>query len=160
VSRLLYIQRTQSLKPSTPHFAVHLLDRVLTKRDVQRSQDSFHLLATVLIKIASDYREDPLRLEHIWLGDGAWYKRVEKEVVAILGHQLDWPGPFAFLDQYLASTVCYKSDASKLRALAAFLLEVSLFNNRIASQPPSVVAAAAYCMAVTMLEGGPWVRCY
>jgi hypothetical protein len=74
--------------------------------------------------------------------------------------QLDWPGPFVFLVQYLASTVCYKSDASTLRALAAFLLKVSLFNNRMVSQLPSVVAAAAYYMAVTMLEGAPWVRCY
>ena len=160
MSRLLYVQRTQSLKPSTLHLAVHLLDRVLAERHLEHSQDSFHLLVTILVKIASDCNEDArFRLEGIWLGSEAWYKQEEEQVLAVLGRRLDWPGPFVFLDQYLASTVCCKSDVSTLRALAAFLLDVSLFDESTASQLPSVAAAAAYCMAVTMLEGAPWVRC-
>jgi hypothetical protein len=96
----LYVQRTQRLKPLTLHLAVHLLDRILAKRDLQRNQDSLHLLATILVKIASDYNEDArFRVEHIWLGDEACYKREENEVFAILDRQLNWPGPFVFLDQ-------------------------------------------------------------
>lgn len=161
VARLIYIQRTQSLKPETLHLTVHLLDRILAKRRLQHDRDSFHLLATILVKIASDYNEDArFRLEHIWIGSETEYKREQELVLAILDRRLDWPGPFVFLDHYLASTVCSKSDVSTLRALAAFLLEVSLFNDSVVSQLPSVVAAAAYCMAVTMLEGAPWVRSY
>ncbi|KAJ8110221.1 hypothetical protein OPT61_g6880 [Boeremia exigua] len=157
VSRLLYVQRTQRLKPLTLHLAVHLLDRILAERHLEHSEDSFHLLVTIPVKIASDYNEDArFRLERIWLGSQAWYEQENEQVSAVLGRRLNWPGPFMFLDEYLASTVCSRSDVSTLRALAAFLLEASLFNETMVSQLPSVVAAAAYYVAVAMLEGAPW----
>ncbi len=137
------------------YFAVHLFDRILAECHLENSEGSFRLLVTILVMIARNCNEDAcFRLERMWLGSKAWYKwEEERQVSAVLGCRLNWPGLFVFPSEYLASTACFKSDVSTPRALAAFLLESSLFNEPILLQLPSVVAAAAYYTAAVMLKG-------
>jgi hypothetical protein len=79
-------------------------------------------------------------------------------------YNLGWPSPLFFLNELLYGSsklpLASVEGPYDVEHLATFFLRFSLFNKELVEQLPSVVAAAAYCLAVSMLRAAPWVSSY
>lgn len=127
--------------------------------------ESVPVLAAVLVKTAGAYEDDDFwgcKIAHVWLGDKDLFRRKEVELLKVLDYEVGWPGPLFFLDELLkkltSMSIVLDSALPSSAEVTALLLKVSLLNTALVQQLPSVVAAAAYCLGIAMVEEAPWVR--
>ena len=137
--------------------AVYLLDCVLGKRVVAPKKDK--LLAAILIKNAGTYEDNSFTdrdIGNLWTGDQEHFRHVEREVLEVLEYEKRWKGPLLFVNELSNNLISIPVSLDNLlpssAETTAFILKVSLFNSAMALQLPSLVAAAAHCLAVSIVE--------
>ncbi|KAI8601898.1 cyclin-like protein, partial [Dissophora ornata] len=154
----------------TLFLAVHILDRVITRRmhypeRSNRLHRDHRVIGLVCLMIAGKYEEMTnhnyrlLMFLHIAKGlklqgeiDVGILQRNERDVLKILDYRLGWPGPLSFLRR------CSRADEGDqfARTGAKFVLELMMLDIRFLHYMPSLQAAAAIFVARFALGRTAW----
>ncbi|XP_078512132.1 cyclin-A1 [Lissotriton helveticus] len=145
---LVEVGEEYKLRPETLYLAVNFLDRFLSCMSVLRGK--LQLVGTAAILLASKYEEiyPPEVDEFVYITDDTYTKkqllRMEHLLLKVLAFDLTVPTTNQFLLQYLQRHgVCVKTEN-----FARYVAELSLLDAEpFLKYLPSLVAAAAYCLA-------------
>ncbi|CCH60075.1 hypothetical protein TBLA_0C02660 [Henningerozyma blattae CBS 6284] len=144
------------LLSETLYLAINIMDRFLSEQIIPI--DKLQLVGTSALFIASKYEEvySPSIKSFVIETDGACtiseIKDSEKFILKILGFKLNYPNPMNFLrriskaDDYHVQT----------RAIAKFLLEITIIDFNLFDKAPSICAAASMFLARKLYKRGPW----
>ncbi|XP_006874440.1 PREDICTED: cyclin-A1 [Chrysochloris asiatica] len=148
VDWLVEVGEEYKLRTETLYLAVNFLDRFLSCMSVLRGK--LQLVGTAAILLASKYEEvyPPEVDEFVYITDDTYTKRqllrMEHLLLKVLAFDLTVPTTNQFLLQYLRRQgVCIRTEN-----LAKYVAELSLLEaDPFLRYLPSVIAAAAYCLA-------------
>ncbi|XP_069061622.1 cyclin-A1 [Pleurodeles waltl] len=148
VDWLVEVGEEYKLRAETLYLAVNFLDRFLSCMSVLRGK--LQLVGTAAILLASKYEEiyPPEVDEFVYITDDTYSKkqllRMEHLLLKVLAFDLTVPTINQFLLQYLQRHgVCVKTEN-----FARYVAELSLLDSEpFLKYVPSLVAAAAYCLA-------------
>jgi hypothetical protein len=160
INWLVEVQEYFHLCPEVLFLAVNYIDRFLSCKCI--CNDRLQLVGIVALSIAAKFEStwNPSMTRFVNMCDNAYttkdISKAEVYMLQKLNHDLGWPGPLNFLRRINDGIDDYNPEA---RMLAKYLLEVTIMDERFVAERPSVVAAAAYCLAIYMLKMGDWVRC-
>ncbi|XP_069496765.1 cyclin-A1 [Ambystoma mexicanum] len=148
VDWLVEVGEEYKLRAETVYLAVNFLDRFLSCMSVLRGK--LQLVGTAAILLASKYEEiyPPEVDEFVYITDDTYTKkqllRMEHLLLKVLAFDLTVPTTNQFLLQYLQRHgVCVKTEYFARYVAELSLLEAEPFLKYV----PSLVAAAAYCLA-------------
>ena len=156
---LIGILSKSPFQQETIYLTINYMDRFLSLHEVSR--DKLLLVVTVALLIATKYQEgEPIRIRDLQRLCKNTYKAkdfLKAEIIMLekLQYRLGWPVPLIFL-----SRINEKDEGElKHRAtiMAQYFLEAILVDKSFVAMRPSITAAAAYCLARSML-GSEWVR--
>ncbi|XP_071760080.1 cyclin-A1 [Centroberyx gerrardi] len=158
VDWLMEVSQEYKLRSETLYLAVNYLDRFLScTASVKRGK--LQLVGTAAILLAAKYEEifPPELEEFVYITDSTYTKkqlvRMEHVFLRVLAFNMAVPTTYQFLRQYMSiQSVCSKTDSLALYVAELSLLEVDPF----LQYAPSVVAAAAYCLANYTLNKALW----
>lgn len=135
------------LLPETLYLCVNIIDRYLSEKRVVRNK--LQLVGVTALLIACKYEEiyPPEVKDCVYITDRAYTRQdvldMEAEVVKTLSFTLTVPTGHQFLQRFL-----YVSQSSALaRNLASFYMERMLQEHTALQFKPSLLAAAAVCLA-------------
>ncbi|KAI8867856.1 hypothetical protein GQ42DRAFT_126123 [Ramicandelaber brevisporus] len=140
----------------TLFMAVNLIDRFLTMNVV--SLQKFQLVGITALFIAAKYEEIvvPPLASFLYLTDGGYsaneVKQAERYMLNALKFDVGYANPLNFLRR-ISKADDY--DAAS-RTLAKYLMEMQCVHHKLIQYPPSLLAAAALCLARKMINKGPW----
>ncbi|XP_031540480.1 cyclin-A1 isoform X1 [Vicugna pacos] len=148
VDWLVEVGEEYKLRAETLYLAVNFLDRFLSCMSVLRGK--LQLVGTAAILLASKYEEiyPPEVDEFVYITDDTYTKRqllrMEHLLLKVLAFDLTVPTTNQFLLQYLRRQgVCVRTEN-----LAKYVAELSLLEaDPFLKYLPSLIAAAAYCLA-------------
>ncbi|XP_004577586.2 cyclin-A1 [Ochotona princeps] len=148
VDWLVEVGEEYKLRAETLYLAVNFLDRFLSNMSVVRGK--LQLVGTAAILLASKYEEiyPPEVDEFVYITDDTYSKRqllrMEHLLLKVLAFDLTVPTTNQFLLQYLKRQgVCIRTEN-----LAKYVAELSLLDgDPFLKYLPSLIAAAAYCLA-------------
>nr|XP_019591975.1 PREDICTED: cyclin-A1 isoform X1 [Rhinolophus sinicus]XP_019591976.1 PREDICTED: cyclin-A1 isoform X1 [Rhinolophus sinicus]XP_019591978.1 PREDICTED: cyclin-A1 isoform X1 [Rhinolophus sinicus]XP_019591979.1 PREDICTED: cyclin-A1 isoform X1 [Rhinolophus sinicus]XP_019591981.1 PREDICTED: cyclin-A1 isoform X1 [Rhinolophus sinicus]XP_019591982.1 PREDICTED: cyclin-A1 isoform X1 [Rhinolophus sinicus] len=148
VDWLVEVGEEYKLRAETLYLAVNFLDRFLSCMSVLRGK--LQLVGTAAILLASKYEEiyPPEVDEFVYITDDTYTKRqllrMEHLLLKVLTFDLTVPTTNQFLLQYLRRQgVCVRTEN-----LAKYVAELSLLEaDPFLKYLPSLIAAAAYCLA-------------
>ncbi|XP_004435385.1 PREDICTED: cyclin-A1 [Ceratotherium simum simum] len=148
VDWLVEVGEEYKLRAETLYLAVNFLDRFLSCMSVLRGK--LQLVGTAAILLASKYEEiyPPEVDEFVYITDDTYTKRqllrMEHLLLKVLAFDLTVPTTNQFLLQYLRRQgVCIRTEN-----LAKYVAELSLLEaDPFLKYLPSLIAAAAYCLA-------------
>ncbi|KAM4859566.1 cyclin-A1 isoform 1-T3 [Thomomys bottae] len=148
VDWLVEVGEEYKLRAETLYLAVNFLDRFLSCMSVLRGK--LQLVGTAAILLASKYEEiyPPEVDEFVYITDDTYTKRqllrMEHLLLKVLAFDLTVPTTNQFLLQYLRRQgVCIRTEN-----LAKYVAELSLLEaDPFLKYLPSVIAAAAFCLA-------------
>uniref|UniRef100_G3VMK8 Cyclin A1 n=1 Tax=Sarcophilus harrisii TaxID=9305 RepID=G3VMK8_SARHA len=148
VDWLVEVGEEYKLRAETLYLAVNFLDRFLSCMSVLRGK--LQLVGTAAILLASKYEEiyPPEVDEFVYITDDTYTKRqllrMEHLLLKVLAFDLTVPTTNQFLLQYLQKQgVCLRTEN-----LAKYVAELSLLEaDPFLKYVPSLIAAAAYCLA-------------
>ncbi|XP_054442642.1 cyclin-A1 [Pteronotus mesoamericanus] len=148
VDWLVEVAEEYKLRAETLYLAVNFLDRFLSCMSVLRGK--LQLVGTAAILLASKYEEiyPPEVDEFVYITDDTYTKRqllrMEHLLLKVLAFDLTVPTTNQFLLQYLRRQgVCVRTEN-----LAKYVAELSLLEaDPFLKYLPSLIAAAAYCLA-------------
>ncbi|KAG5204118.1 hypothetical protein R6Z07F_009930 [Ovis aries] len=148
VDWLAEVGEEYKLRAETLYLAVNFLDRFLSCMSVLRGK--LQLVGTAAILLASKYEEiyPPEVDEFVYITDDTYTKRqllrMEHLLLKVLAFDLTVPTTNQFLLQYLRRQgVCIRTEN-----LAKYVAELSLLEaDPFLKYLPSLIAAAAYCLA-------------
>ncbi|KAK2502576.1 hypothetical protein MC885_000421 [Smutsia gigantea] len=148
VDWLVEVGEEYKLHSETLYLAVNFLDRFLSCMSVLRGK--LQLVGTAAILLAAKYEEiyPPEVDEFVYITDDTYTKqqllRMENLLLKILAFNLMVPTTNQFLLQYLRrQSVCVRTEN-----LAKYIAELSLLEaDPFLKYLPSLIAAAAYCLA-------------
>ncbi|XP_029393701.1 cyclin-A1 [Mus pahari] len=157
VDWLVEVGEEYKLRTETLYLAVNFLDRFLSCMSVLRGK--LQLVGTAAILLASKYEEiyPPDVDEFVYITDDTYTKRqllrMEHLLLKVLAFDLTVPTTNQFLLQYLRRQgVCIRTEN-----LAKYVAELSLLEaDPFLKYLPSLVAAAAYCLANYMVNRHFW----
>nr|XP_058132924.1 cyclin-A1 isoform X2 [Dasypus novemcinctus] len=148
VDWLVEVGEEYRLRAETLYLAVNFLDRFLSCMSVLRGK--LQLVGTAAVLLASKYEEiyPPEVDEFVYITDDTYTKRqllrMEHLLLKVLAFDLTVPTTNQFLLQYLRRHgVCAVTENLAKYAAELSLLEADPFLKHL----PSVIAAAAYCLA-------------
>ncbi|XP_071389217.1 cyclin-A1 [Centroberyx affinis] len=158
VDWLMEVSQEYKLRSETLYLAVNYLDRFLScTASVKRGK--LQLVGTAAVLLAAKYEEifPPELEEFVYITDNTYTKkqlvRMEHVFLRVLAFNMAVPTTYQFLRQYMSiQSVCSKTDSLALYVAELSLLEVDPF----LQYAPSVVAAAAYCLANYTLNKALW----
>ncbi|XP_060751995.1 cyclin-A1 [Tachysurus vachellii] len=157
VDWLVEVSEEYKLCSETVHLAVNYLDRFLSCMSVLRGK--LQLVGTAAILLAAKYEEiyPPELNEFVYVTDDTYTKkqllRMEHLMLKVLSFDMTAPTSHQFLMQYiLEEAVCVKTANLALYVSELSLLEVDPFQHYL----PSMIAAAAYCLANYTLNRALW----
>ncbi|XP_060765611.1 cyclin-A1 [Neoarius graeffei] len=157
VDWLVEVAEEYKLCSETVCLAVNYLDRFLSYMSVLRGK--LQLVGTAAILLAAKYEEiyPPEVDEFVYITDDSYTKkqllRMEHLMLKVLSFDMAAPTSHQFLMQYiLEGTVCVKTANLALYVSELGLLEVDPSLQYL----PSVIAAAAYCLANYTLNRAFW----
>lgn len=158
VDWLVEVGEEYKLRTETLYLAVNFLDRFLSCMSVLRGK--LQLVGTAAILLASKYEEiyPPDVDEFVYITDDTYTKRqllrMEHLLLKVLAFDLTVPTTNQFLLQYLRRQgVCIRTEN-----LAKYVAELSLLEaDPFLKYLPSLVAAAAYCLANYIVNRHFWV---
>lgn len=148
VNWLEEVHRKFHLVPETLYLAVHIMDRFLSKAQVPRRR--LQLVAMTSLLIASKYEEiyPPEVRDCVYMSDRAYTRQdvidTEAEILAKLHFMISAPTAYPFLTRFLSIT----GATSTMQYAANYYLERVLLEHEILRYRPSLVAAAAVCLAI------------
>ncbi|XP_062051351.1 cyclin-A1 [Lepus europaeus] len=148
VDWLVEVGEEYKLRAETLYLAVNFLDRFLSSMSVLRGK--LQLVGTAAILLASKYEEiyPPEVDEFVYITDDTYTKRqllrMEHLLLKVLAFDLTVPTTNQFLLQYMRRQgVCIRTEN-----LAKYVAELSLLEaDPFLKYLPSLIAAAAYCLA-------------
>uniref|UniRef100_A0A673SY88 Cyclin A1 n=1 Tax=Suricata suricatta TaxID=37032 RepID=A0A673SY88_SURSU len=159
VDWLVEVGEEYKLRAETLYLAVNFLDRFLSCMSVLRGK--LQLVGTAAILLASKYEEiyPPEVDEFVYITDDTYTKRqllrMEHLLLKVLAFDLTVPTTNQFLLQYLRRQgVCIRTET-----LAKYVAELSLLEaDPFLKYLPSLIAAAAYCLANYTVNRHFWVH--
>jgi Cyclin, N-terminal domain/Cyclin, C-terminal domain len=156
VNRLAEVQRKLLLDNETLHLCVNIIDRYCALKNNARgghnkvTKRSFHLVGLTALLIASKYEE-------IWAlpisecikvcdyqYDAQDFLDMEYDILQALKYRISGPTAFPFLQRFLHLT----NATTKMSYAATYYLERALHLEEFLNFRPSLVAAAAVCLAI------------
>ena len=155
---VVQVHKRFQLLPETLFVAVNYIDRFLSLKAV--SVAKLQLVGATALFLAAKFEEIncPSIEELLYMVDNTYSApevlKAEKYMMTTLRFQLAWPGPMSFLRR-ISRADDYDLDT---RTIAKYFLDVAVMDHRFVSALPSLVAAAAYCLARYVLAKGHWVR--
>ncbi|NXG74218.1 CCNB1 protein, partial [Baryphthengus martii] len=157
VDWLVQIQLKFKLQLETLYMAVTIIDRFLQDNAVSKTM--LQLVGVTAMFIASKYKErfTPESEDFVYI-TGYVYTRsqichTEKKILQALDFSLGRPLPLHFLRQ--ASKIAEVN--AKQHVLVKYLMELSLLDYDTVHFLPSKTAAAAFCLALKLLDGCKWM---
>ncbi|MBV95241.1 Cyclin-A2, partial [Eschrichtius robustus] len=158
VDWLVEVGEEYKLQNETLHLAVNYIDRFLSSMSVLRGK--LQLVGTAAMLLASKFEEiyPPEVAEFVYITDDTYTKkqvlRMEHLVLKVLAFDLAAPTINQFLTQYFLHQ---QSANCKVESLAMFLGELSLIDaDPYLKYLPSVIAAAAFHLALYTVTGQSW----
>uniref|UniRef100_A0A1I7YRQ1 G2/mitotic-specific cyclin-B3 n=1 Tax=Steinernema glaseri TaxID=37863 RepID=A0A1I7YRQ1_9BILA len=158
VDWMVELQEHFGLKHETLYLAVKLMDTYVSRtKDIIR-RDSFHLISATAIFIACKYDESSLPLinDLIYVSEDSftWDElcAMERQMFKVVGFDLGMPLSYRFLRRYAKVSWV---DMTTL-TLSRFILETSLMFVEFVVVPDSLMAAAAFLLALRMMKVGDW----
>lgn len=157
VDWLVEVGEEYKFRAETLYLAVNFLDRFLSCMSVLRGK--LQLVGTAAILLASKYEEiyPPEVEEFVYITDDTYTKRqllrMEHLLLKVLAFDLAVPTTNQFLLQYLRwQGVCVRTEN-----LAKYVAELSLLEaDPFLKYLPSLIAAAAYCLANYIVNKHFW----
>uniref|UniRef100_A0A8C3ISI1 Cyclin B1 n=1 Tax=Chrysemys picta bellii TaxID=8478 RepID=A0A8C3ISI1_CHRPI len=149
---LVQVQVKFRLLPETMYMTAAIIDRFLQVRKM------LQLVGVTAMFIASKYEEmyPPEIGDFAFVTDHTYtkfqIKQMERKILQALDFALGRPLPLHFLRR--ASKIG-EVDLEQ-HTLAKYLMELSLVDYEMVHYPPSQIAAAAFCLALKVLDGGEW----
>ena len=128
VNWLIYVQALLKLLPETLFITVNIIDRFLSKRELQ-SEKMLQLLGGSAMLIACKFQEinPPTLSDFVAVMQGAWsgpdMLRMETKILSVLQFDLNYTPPSVFVENY--SRAIHMSDPIVL-VYTSFLLDVAL----------------------------------
>uniref|UniRef100_A0A8C8RY57 G2/mitotic-specific cyclin-B1 n=1 Tax=Pelusios castaneus TaxID=367368 RepID=A0A8C8RY57_9SAUR len=153
---LVQVQMKFRLLPETMYMTAAIIDRFLQDNNVPKKM--LQLVGVTAMFIASKYEEmyPPEIGDFAFITDHTYtkyqIKQMEMKILQALDFALGRPLPLHFLRR--ASKIG-EVDVEQ-HALAKYLMELSLVDYEMVHYPPSQIAAAAFCLALKVLDGGEW----
>ncbi|KAJ8266688.1 hypothetical protein GJAV_G00133490 [Gymnothorax javanicus] len=157
VDWLVEVGEEYKLCAETIYLAVNYLDRFLSCMSVLRGK--LQLVGTAAILLAAKYEEiyPPDVEEFVYITDDTYTKkqllRMEHLLLKVLSFDMTVPTTHQFLRQFMVTEpVCTKTENLALYVAELSLLEAEPFLTHV----PSIVAAAAYCLANYTMNRALW----
>ncbi|KAH7045573.1 cyclin-like protein [Linnemannia elongata] len=156
VDWLAEVHNKFKLLPETLFLAVNLIDRFLSSRGV--SLVKLQLVGVTALFIAAKYEEvmAPSVQNFIYMTDGGFTDKeilkAERYMLQALSFKLCYPSPMNFLRRIS------KADNYDIhsRTVAKYLMEVPLLDHNFLPYQPSLISAAALCLARKMMGHEDW----
>lgn len=156
VDWLAEVHNKFKLLPETLFLAVNLIDRFLSSRGV--SLVKLQLVGVTALFIAAKYEEvmAPSVQNFIYMTDGGFTDKeilkAERYMLQALSFKLCYPSPMNFLRRIS------KADNYDIhsRTVAKYLMEVPLLDHNFLPFQPSLISAAALCLARKMMGHEDW----
>uniref|UniRef100_A0A8C0J827 G2/mitotic-specific cyclin-B1 n=1 Tax=Chelonoidis abingdonii TaxID=106734 RepID=A0A8C0J827_CHEAB len=153
---LVQVQMKFRLLSETMYMTAAIIDRFLQDNSVPKKM--LQLVGVTAMFIASKYEEmyPPEIGDFAFVTDHTYtktqIKQMERKILQALDFALGRPLPLHFLRR--ASKIG-EVDLEQ-HTLAKYLMELSLVDYEMVHYPPSQIAAAAFCLALKVLDGGEW----
>ncbi|XP_067424559.1 G2/mitotic-specific cyclin-B1 [Emydura macquarii macquarii] len=153
---LVQVQMKFRLLQETMYMTAAIIDRFLQDNNVPKKM--LQLVGVTAMFIASKYEEmyPPEIGDFAFVTDHTYtkyqIKQMEMKILKALDFALGRPLPLHFLRR--ASKIG-EVDLEQ-HTLAKYLMELSLVDYEMVHYPPSQIAAAAFCLALKVLDGGEW----
>jgi len=144
---LMEVHSKYRLRPETLHLTVNLVDRYLSKKQVDRKR--LQLIGVVAMFIATKFEEiNPPELpDWVYITDKAYTKEdvllMECNMLSTLSFQIVVPTAAHFFDHLAVANGC----DSRHRSCAQYLLELGLLDIRMLQYKPSHMVAAALLLS-------------
>jgi len=149
---LIEVHLKYRLRSETLHLTVNLVDRYLSKKQVNKKR--LQLVGVVAMFIATKFEEisPPELHDWVYITDNAYTKNdvllMECDMLSTLNFQIVVPSAAQFFDHLVVVNSC---DA-RHRSCAQYLLELGLLDIRMLQYKPSQVAAAAVLLSNELLR--------
>uniref|UniRef100_UPI00398E5D29 cyclin-A1 n=1 Tax=Pristiophorus japonicus TaxID=55135 RepID=UPI00398E5D29 len=157
VDWLVEVGEEYSLQTETLYLAVNYLDRFLSCMSVLRGK--LQLVGTAAMLVASKYEEiyPPEIDEFVYITDDTYTKkqllRMEHFLLKVLSFDMTVPTVNQFLTQFLKE----EGTGGQMGTLAMYIAELSLLEADVCLKYiPSLMAAAAYCLANYTINKAFW----
>ncbi|XP_053555674.1 G2/mitotic-specific cyclin-B1-like [Bombina bombina] len=153
---LVQVHLRFKLLQETMFMTVAILDRFLQENPV--SKKTLQLVGVTAMLIACKYEEmyPPMIGDFSFVTDHTYttaqIRKMEMQILRVLKFDLGRPLPLHFLRR--ASKVGEVDSVQ--HNLAKYLMELVMGDYEMVHIPPSQVAAAAFCLALKVLDGGEW----
>jgi len=152
---LIEVHLKYRLRPETLHLTVNLIDRYLSKKQVNKKR--LQLVGVVAMFIATKFEEiNPPELpDWVYITDNAYTKEdvllMECNMLSTLSFQIVVPTAAHFFDHLAVANGC----DSRHRSYAQYLLELGLLDIRMLQYKPSHIVAAALLLSNEILRRSP-----
>lgn len=156
VDWLVQVHLRFHLLQETLYLTVAIIDRFLQVQEVSRSK--LQLVGVTSMLIASKYEEmyAPEIADFVYITDNAYSKseirKMECFILRTLDFNLGRPLPLHFLRR---NSKAGEVDANK-HTLAKYLMELTIVDYELVHIAPSLIAGAALCLAMRVLDGSEW----
>lgn len=154
VNWLVEVHANFKLVQETLYLSISIVDRYLQKNK-SVGRENLQLVGIVALYIASKYEEiyPPEVCDLVYVCDDIFSKKkifqMERSMIKTLGFKFGSPSALHFLRRY--SKVAQVE--SNHHILAKYLIELVLIEHDYSSIKPSLVAAAAICLSIRLLNG-------
>lgn len=160
VDWLIEVHMKFKLAPETLYLCVNIIDRYCSQVEVERRK--LQLVGVTALLLACKYEEiyPPEVRDCVYITDRAYTRQdvldMEQDIINVLEFRLTVPTGYNFLVRYLL--VVEASDLAK--AAANYYLERTLQEYEFLEYRPSLVAAAAVCLALNnpQVRAESWVN--
>jgi hypothetical protein len=153
VDWIIDVHRKMQMHTDTLWLTVMLIDQYLTSKSIPKTQFQRLACAAVVIAAKSGEQNPPSLRELVELADRSFsvgaLSRMEADLFATVHFHVDPILPSMFLKRFLRLA---NADV-ELMMLAHFLAEVALLETELIGTLPSILAAAALCLALALLRG-------
>lgn len=155
VDWLVEVHQKYHLRSATLFLAINITDRYLAEADVPRKR--LQLVGVVALLIAAKYEEiqPPKVSDYVYITDNAYTKsdliNMECSILATLGFRVVVPTVGQFLDVFQRA---YRCDCAHQK-ISWYLAELAQMDPQLASQPPSLLAAASVLLSNELVGQSP-----
>uniref|UniRef100_A0A1I7YH89 G2/mitotic-specific cyclin-B3 n=1 Tax=Steinernema glaseri TaxID=37863 RepID=A0A1I7YH89_9BILA len=158
VDWMVEVQENFELNHETLYLAVKLMDTYMSKTQESITRDNSQLICSAAIFIASKYdeRSPPLIDDFLYVCEDKFTRdelcETERKMFKVVGFDIGMPLSYRFLRRYAKVS---KVDIATL-TLSRYILETSLIFAEFIMVPESLMAAAAFLLALRMKKIGDW----
>jgi cyclin B len=155
VDWLVEVHQKYHLRPVTLFLTINIVDRYLAAVRVPRKR--LQLVGVVAMFIAAKFEEiqPPTLKDYVYIADNAYTKsdvmNLECVMLSTLKFRVCVPTVAQFLECFQRANKCDKVHGK----VSSYLAELALMDQRLASQPPSLLAAASVLLSNDLVGRNP-----